>query len=191
MEPDSAARERKLKELTPFSERALRYAPMNASSHRFAGIQARLMGEPSLAKRELERSLALDPCNYPETYLQLYRVVLAQGDPAESVRLGKEILTKFPIEALDSAHTSHRDELVEQLVPLFSEVADNLSPYSFPLETEPIYRFLVKEAPSARALHGLGVSLFTQNRLDEAIPFLEEAHRLNPIFPVPSKGPSQ
>ena len=176
-----------LAELRVLARRALKAAPAHPVTQRLAADLARREGRLEEAQDHAEKALALDPFNYPSTYDGLYRIARRKGDAAEAGRVAERALQAFPLEQLQYAHESHRKNLKAQLIPLFYLLADDLSPYDQPKRTEPLYTFLAEETKSARAFHGLGVSLFTQGRYQEAYPLLQRAHRMNPIYPIPGR----
>ena len=137
------------------------------------------------AVREYRRAVELDPFNHPNYYAKLRQLGIQLGD-RELVQISsRAILENYPLDKVSLAPPGHREHLQAELQPALLDLADAMNPYRQPKRTEPIYRFLYEYNPTPRAAYGLGISLQTMGRREEAIPYLEEAHRKNPIFPAP------
>lgn len=172
--------------LHPIVERILSLDPHDAGAYQLVGdffLRERRLGE---ARSAFERSVKLDPFNRPVLYYNLLSIASQTGDTALKQRVTDAALARFaPLDQLKTAHEAHRALVSAQLIPLMYTIADGLSPYNQPERTEPLYRFLVERDRAPRSLHGLGVSLWTQQRFEEARPYLQQAHDINPFFPEP------
>jgi O-Antigen ligase/Tetratricopeptide repeat len=184
-ETEPAPKTSLVEQLVRLTERALKFAPENASTYRMAGDLSMQQQRYEEAERRYRRALDLDPFNYPLVYNSLFELAQKRGDPSSAREWVNESLRRYPLEEFSRALPIHQDHLAHQLVVLMLNVADFLSPYRYPKETEPLYRFAVERREWARAYHGLGVSLLTQGRYNEAYPLLEKAHKLNPLYPSP------
>lgn len=174
------------RQLQLLAQRVLRSAPSTAITYKFAGDVAYELGDYSQASTYYQQSLALDRFNHPGSYHGLLLVAEKTTDSVLREQIQNEVLALYDLSLLRFAHTGHRDQLMVELRPLLYDLADSLNPYEHPVKTESIYRFLVSEDENEpRALHGLGVSLWAQGRPDEGRPYLERAHRLNPLYPAP------
>lgn len=170
-------------ELKPLVQRALKSAPSTAVTYQFAGDLAYDLGQYTDAKAYYLKALQFDRFNYPGSYHGLLLVAAKMQDSALGRQIQDEVLARYDLSLMKFAHTGHKDQLMKQLGPLLFDIADGLNPYQNPTKTEPIYRFLVQETQDdARALHGLGVSLWAAGRRAEAKEFLERAHQLNEYF---------
>ncbi len=182
---DQKARERLLDLLEPLVDRVLKSAPHNAQSYQLAGDFFYQRGRVDEARKNFEKALSLDPFNRPLIYHGLITIAASQGDREAFSRWAGAALRQYPLEQFKLAHKGHADKLRTQLAQLFFLIADTLTPYRYPKETEPLYRFILEGQKGPRGLHGLGVSLYYQGRNEEALYYLREAHRLDPLFPLP------
>ncbi len=172
--------------LNPIVEKILNYGPHDAGAYKLVGDYFLREDRFGDARSAFDRSVQLDPFNRPILYYNLLSIASQTGDEALKQRVTQAALTRYvPLERIKIAHEAHRALLSAQLIPLMYSIADNLSPYYQPKVTEPLYRFLVEQDHAPRSLHGLGISLWTQRRFDEARPYLEQAHDINPFFPPP------
>lgn len=173
-------------ELDPLVQRALKYATGDSVSFQLAGEVALERKQYARARLLFEKALLLDAFNHPGSYHGLLRVASATGDRQLSARVTEEVLARYDLEkGWAIAHIGHKQKLALELRPLLFDVADGLSPYQEPLKTEPIYRFLISTGAEARALYGLGIALQTQGKSEQALPYLQQAHQLSPIYPAP------
>lgn len=184
-EPDDPNREELKEQMESLAAQALESAPANSASYHLAGEVALLSARLEEAGVLYNQALSKDPFNYPRTYLGLFQVAAAKGDTKLADQWARTALALYSLEKIEQAHGEHRRGLTNQLVPLFYQIADFLNPWYEGKQTEPLYRFLLSTGESPRALHGLGISLFSQGKVDEAYPYLEKAHRLNPSYPPP------
>ena len=178
-----------LEELKVLAGRALASSPTTAVAYQFAADVAFREGDLDRAKTLYEQALCWDPYNYPGSYHGLLLVAAQQQDREGMIQLAERVLRVYDLSLMSLAHPGHRAQLLLQLAPLLYDVADTMSPYSQPAKTEPIYRFLAQEQSTPRALHGLGVSLWSLGQVVEGRRYLEEAHRLDPIYPAPPSSP--
>ncbi len=174
-----------VQELESLARRVLTWAPKTAASHQMAGDLALRMERLSEARAHYEAALALDRFNYPGIYQGLLQLAQQTDDEALLKTTRETVLARYDLSKWGRTHLGHRAQLLTQLEPLLSDIADGLSPFDNPSRTEPIYRFLAEERPSARAFYGLGVSLRSLGRVDEGGVYLRKAHALDPVFPLP------
>jgi O-antigen ligase len=159
------------------TQRLLKFGSSLASTHALVGERHLQLGELTKAIEEYKNALRLDPHNYPYYYEKLRTIGLQVPDPQLVQSSEKTILEKYTPEKMALAHYGHRATLEAQLHPLLFDIADSLNPYKQPLKTLPIYRYLYEFSPSPRAAYGLGISLQTLGRNQEAARLLEEARR--------------
>lgn len=168
-----------LESLMPLIPRALQAAPDNATSHRLAGMVAMRQHDVERAARLLTHSLKLDPHNFPSTYHALMR--LTTGNREATELLVRQVVEGYPVENLDSAYTSHRENLGAQLSPLFLDIADTRMLEGKLQEAVPLYRAsLAHNASNPNAHLGLGIALRQLGQREEAREHLEKAYELNP-----------
>ena len=166
--------------------RLLRQGKDSAIAHALAGDFLKESNQLPEALREYQKAVALDPLNHPDFYRSIHQIAAVLSDPELTQQIQEKVLALYKIEDIPLAHVAHRANIQAQLHPLLHEIADNLNPYYKPEQTEPIYRYLYEQNQrSARAAHGLGVSLWTLGRLEEAHSYLTKAHQLDPNFPPP------
>jgi O-antigen ligase len=174
--------------LAPLAERILGLEPLHSGAYELVGDFFLREGRVQEAKRVYRRALALDAFNRPGVYYHLLLVADQTGDEQLKQELIREALLVYSeLDQVRIAHGAHRESLIAQLPPLLFAIADGLNPYYAPQTTEPLYRFLVQYSDGPRAIHGLGASLWAQRRFEEARPYLERAHELDPAFPVPTE----
>ena len=174
-----------IEQLRPLAERALAAAPEDAAAPLLAAEVALREQRYEEARRLYERSLVLDRFNHPGAYHGLLLIARAGGDQALADQVLRQVLATYDLDRWDIAHIAHRTSLARELRPLLYDLADGLSPYREPKVTEPMYRFLMKLEPEPRAMHGLGVSLWTQGKLQQARPLLQRAHDEDSSYPAP------
>lgn len=173
------------KQLQPLAERALTWASETAASYQMAGDLALRLEKYTEAKAQYESALRLDSYNLPGIYHGLLLVAQKTGDRALWENIVERALARYDLSKWRFSHQGHRAQLLTQLGPLLSDIADGLNPYEQPEKTEPLYRFLVEEQPSPRVLHGLGLSLMGLGRTEESRTYLRKAHDLDPVYPSP------
>ncbi len=174
-----------LEDLRVLAQRVLENSPRTAAAYQLAADVAYREEKYPEARRLYQASLQLDPYNFPGSYHGLLLIAGRINDQAERRAIENQVLARYDLSLMPLAHPGHKAQISLQLIPLLYDVADSISPYVEPARTEPIFRFLLQEKPDPRALHGLGISLWTMGRFAEGRPYLEEAHRLNPIYPAP------
>lgn len=173
-------------ELDPLVRRALTYAKEDSVSYQLAAEVALLRRQYPEARALFEKALALDGFNHPGSYHGLLTVANATQDQKLAERVTAQVLSLYDLEkGWAIAHIGHKQKLSLELRPLLFDIADALSPYKEPRRTEPLYRFLVSTGHEARGLYGLGISLQSQGKIDEARPLLQQAHDQNPVYPAP------
>jgi tetratricopeptide (TPR) repeat protein len=172
-------------QLRPLVDRVLRYATGDAAAYQLAGEVALREKDYARARQLYTRSLQLDPFNHPGNYHGLLLIASATGDKELSQSVLQSVLATYDLDRWEVTHLGHRAALARELRPLLFDLADAMSPYRQPRATEPLYRFLLRTGGEARALYGLGVSLWTQGQLEEARPLLQRAHRIDPAYPPP------
>lgn len=182
---DPKAQEQLFDLLEPLVPRVLESSPNNAQSYQLAGDYFYNRGREDEAQENYQKALARDPFNRPLIYNGLIKIAVSRGDREAFNKWAGTALGQYPLEQFKLAHKGHADNLRVQLTQLFFQIADTLTPYRYPKETEPLYRFILEDQKGPRGLHGLGVSLFYQGRQEEALVYLREAHRLDPLFPLP------
>lgn len=165
--------------------RLLRQGDDSAIAYALAGDFLKNSRQMREALSQYQRAVALDPYNHPDFYRSIYEIAALFSDRELREKIQERVLSIYNIEDLRLAHFAHRANIKAQLNPLLYQICDNLNPYYKPEQTEPIYRYLYEEDQSPQAAHGLGVSLWTLGRLEEAHAYLAKAHQLDPIFPAP------
>lgn len=176
-------------ELEPLAERAQRVRPLAAVTHQLSGELLLRQERPKEALECYQRALELDPFNRPGTYHGLLAVAQALGDTALSRQTVAQALATYDLtQGWAIAHPGHKVRLQLELRPLLYDIADGLSPWQEPQSTEPLYRFLSETSPQpeARALYGLGMSLWNQGRRSEAATFLRQVGALDASYPLPN-----
>jgi tetratricopeptide (TPR) repeat protein len=167
------------------TEQLLRRGSSLAATHALIGEWHLQNGRPLKAVEEYRTAIQIDPHNHPHYYSKLRGLGVQLSDEQLVKSSEKTLLEKYSPEKVELAHLGHRTDLQSQLYGGLSDIADGMNPYRQPLKTKPIYRYLYDIKPTPRAAYGLGISLQTLGRTQEARPYLEEAHRKNPVFPAP------
>ena len=160
------------------TERVLKRGSSLAATHALVGELFLKQGNLSRAIEEYQSALQIDPHNYPFYYARLRSLGRQTSNKQLVETAEKAILETYSPEKLAMAHQGHRAGLQAQLHPVLYDIADGMNPYRQPLKTMPIYRYLYDFQANPRAAYGLGISLQTLGRTEEAEPYLEEARRM-------------
>ncbi len=169
-----------LEGLKPLVQRALQAAPDNATSYRLGGMVAMREGDVEQAAKLLSRSLELDPFNFPSAYHALLRLVAGNSEVTQT--LVQKIVERYPVENLDSAYTSHRENLAAQLSPLFLDIANSKMVEGKLQEAVPFFQFSLNHDPeNANAHLGIGVALRQLGETEKAREHLKRAYQLHPV----------
>lgn len=171
------------KEARELAERVVQLDSHRAVGYNLLGRIYTHTGSPEKARDAYRRALELDSVNYPSFYIDLANDALRRNDAEQARLLLEATVQRFPEETFAAMFDFRARSIRTQLADAHVLLGDLANPVQNPAQAELHFAHAARLNDKSRlALFGLGVSLYHQDRYNDALKPAESLVQLEPGY---------